>query len=242
MSSVAVLTLIADAFQELNVFLPGESIPAAQGTFALRRLNQILDQWNANPNAAWTERFTSFTLSPGLSPHTIGPTGTFSETQRPTRVTDCRLILNTQTPDVYLPVDLIDRQAYESLTVPDLSTDIPTVVYYEPDWPNGKLFFYPVPDAAYGVRLSLNTLLSNVLSTDTLNLPMGYESALMFTLCESIATGSGTELSPITSLQAARGRAVIFANNVPVPRLNLQQGQQRDDRGCFNYHSRSYDQ
>lgn len=241
MSSTTVELLYGDSLAELNVIQPGASVPAAMGVLCIRRLNQLFDNWNAMREAVWTDVFASFTLTAALTPHTIGPTGaTWAATQRPVTIDAASLNLNTQTPNVYLPIDLIDQQTYESISIPGMSTSIPTALYYEKDWPNGKLFFWPVPNTAYGVRLSYRVNIGVVAAGDTLNFPQGYESAIMLTLAESLATPLGRAVPDETKRLAREARARIFGNNVVIPLLNLRDGQQQDNRNTFNYLSRTW--
>src|SRR5213595_551704 len=44
-SAVSAYDLITDAFAELNVFLPGESVPNGDAQFGLRSLNGLLGSW-----------------------------------------------------------------------------------------------------------------------------------------------------------------------------------------------------
>lgn len=240
---VPVLTVVSEAYQELNVFQPGAPIPAPMSTLALSKLNQIIDLWNAKRAMVWCEVFQSFTLTPSLSPHTIGPTGaTFTVTIRPVSIEGCFLDLQGSSPPNYTPIDIVDYQVYQAISTPGIATSVPTAVYYEQDWPNGKLFFYPIPNAAYPVRFTYRTLLGVVTLSDNLNLPPGYQPAITLTLAEDIATATGREVPAKTAKGAAAARATIAANNTIVPALNLRDGQE-DRRGPaldFNYHDRSF--
>lgn len=235
-------TIIGEALSELNVLQPGASVPTAMAVLCLSKLNQIFDNWNADRQTIWSEIFTPFTLTANLSPHTIGPSGaTWTMTVRPVTLDGCYLNLNTQTPNVYVPIDIIDWQTYQDyISVPGIASSIPTAVYYEPDWPKGKLYFYPVPSTAYAVRLATRTLLADVALTDAVSMPPGYRNAVTLTLAEDIATPLGAEVPAVTSVKARQARARIFANNVQSPSLNLQDGQQRTGTTNFNYLSRSF--
>ena len=240
---VPVLTVVKEALAELNVIQPGASIPAPISTIVLSKLNQIIDNWNAEREKVWAQIFSSFTLVAGLSPHTIGPSGaTFTVVQRPVTLDGCSLNLNALTPNVFIPIDVIDWQLYQRLSVPSIATAIPTMVYYETDWPNGKLFFYPVPNFAYGVRLAIRTLMGVVTLNDNLDLPQGYQSAITLTLSEDSATLFGRAVPAQTTKNALAARLRIGANNTIVPKLDLRDGQQepRSDMSDFNYHSRSF--
>lgn len=240
---VPVLTVVKEAYQELNVIQPGASLPAPLSTLALSKLNQRIDVWNAKRAMVWCSVFQQFTLVPNLSPHTIGPNAaTFTVPIRPVSLEGASLNLNNLTPNVFVPIDLLDAQMYEGLSVPSIATAIPTAVYYEEDWPNGSLFFYPIPNYAFAVRLRIRTLLGMVALSDSLDLPPGYQLGLTQTLAEDIATATGRAVPAQTAKIAGETRAVIEANNTVVPVLDLQDGQQRrhGNPTNFNYHSRSF--
>lgn len=239
---VPVLQVIAEAYQELNVFMPGSAIPPAQGDLALSKLRQLLNYWNAQRHMVWCDVFRTGTLVPNLSPHTIGPTGaTFTVAIRPVSIEGFSLNLNTNTPDVFVPIAIIDSQEYEALSVPGISTSVPTAVYYEADWPNGSLYFYPIPNFAYPVRWrSRMTLADDIDLTDALDFPPGYQLAYTYSLAELLATPSGRSVPLQTAKLAQAARAAIGANNTVIPLLDLQDGQQESKRTTFNYHSRSF--
>ncbi len=243
MPSVPVLTVVKESLSELNVIQAGASIPNSISTIVLSKLNQIIDRWNAQRSKIWCETFHSFTLTPSLSPHTIGPSGaTWTTPIRPVSLEGCFLDLQGTNPPTYTRIDIIDYQAYQALSVPLISTAIPTAVYLEEDWPNGKLFFYPVPNAAYPVRLTFRTTIGVVTLADNLDMPPGYQTAMTLTLSEDSATFLGRAVPLKTSQGAAAARALIGANNTPIPLLDLRDGQQ-ERKGVmtdFNYHSRGF--
>jgi len=242
---VPVLTLIKEAYQELNVFQAGASIPAPQKTLAVSMTNEIIDNWNAERAKVWCEVFLFGTLVPSLNPHTIGPTGaTFTTPIRPVTIEGCSIVLDINTPNVFVPINVVDYQVYQALSVPGISTSIPQCVYYEKDWPIGKLFFYPIPSQNYQVRFTIRTLLGIVTEFDSLDLPPGGKAAMKYTLSEMLSGPSGRELPPSAAKLGREARARFEVNNVIIPQLDLRDGQQQRDNTStnFNYHSREWNQ
>lgn len=236
--------IINGAVQELNTYAPGDPIATDDQTSLLYLLNELLDYWNVKREAVWSEIFTAFTLVPALSPHTIGPsasTPTFTMAVRPVTLDGCDLILDTTTPNVFTPIEVINWPAYKAIPTPGISTAIPLQVYYQKDWPLGKLFFYPIPDFNYGVRLATRTLIDQVTATTPLDLPPGYRRALRLTFAEYIATTFGRQIPDATATQARAARADIFdANTIPLS-LNLHDGQGSGPNvSTFNWLSRSF--
>lgn len=211
--------LVKDALLELGVLNAADAPDAELATIGLNRLNRIVDLWNATREAIYEETFTNYTLTPSLSPHTIGPTGTFVVTVRPVSVEGANLVLNTVTPNNYQTITLRDRLWWLKQAVPALSTDIPTDLYYEPSWPNGKLYFWPVPSTAYAVQIMTRQILSTFTLATTFSLPPGYQDALTLTLAEALAAPLQVGVSPVTRELARKARATIQINNSETPGL-----------------------
>jgi hypothetical protein len=202
------LNICQDALFEIGVLAPGESLQAADGAFALGKLNRLIDNWNAERAAVYSDQFEAYTLVPSLAPHTIGPTGaTFTVTQRPVTIEGASVILDNVTPAVYVPIAVRDAAWWDAQTVPDLTAEFPTDVYYEPAWPNGKLWFWPVPTTAYGVNLMTRIVLAELTLASSFSLPPGYKDAITLTLAEDLASPYGAQISQITREKARDARA-----------------------------------
>jgi hypothetical protein len=211
--------LIKSAFIKLSVLGALDALAPEDAAFGLEELNRILDNWNAERQAVYCTQTTSFTLVPNLSPHTIGPTGSWVMTQRPVTIESLAWLSGQIFTDIEV---YLDPLRYAALAQPSLP-GIPTECFYEPAWPNGRLFFYPVPITAYQVDLLARVQLAGVQLMDNLSLPPGYQDALVLTLCESLMPSyPSAQVSPLLPLQAAKARARVFSNNRPPPRISTQ--------------------
>lgn len=214
------LNLCEDAAREIGIFGEGNSLLSADANFFLGVFNRLLDNWNAERAAVYASAFNTFTLTAGLSPHTIGPTGgTFTLAVRPVSLVSASLILSGGSLPIYKTLNVRDAQWWDAQTVPTLSTSIPTDVYYQPDWPLGKLYFWPVPSTAYQVRLETRVLLAQVALGTTIDLPPGYRDALTLTVAEQACRAFGRPVTPDLASSAAKSRARVFANNDVTPIL-----------------------
>jgi hypothetical protein len=233
--------ICSDALTELNVLGAGETMSAEQADLALGKLQRLFNNWNAERRAVYAAAFLEFTLTPSLLPHTIGPTGaTFSATIRPVSIDGAYLILNTSSPAVNLPITVRDVAWWREQTVPDLTSSVPTDLYYEPTFPNGSLYFWPVPTVAYGVGLQARVLLDDTITLDqSFNLPPGYQDATTLTLAEMLVTTFGRDMPPLLPKEARDSRARVFANNDQTPRLMTadygMQGASGNPRPTWNY-------
>lgn len=215
--------LIRESAQEIGVVGAGGALGAADADFLLQKFNRLLDNWNADRAAVYASAFNTYTLVPDLSPHTIGPTGaTFTLAVRPVSVVSAQLILTDSSPNVNTPITIRDAAWWADQAVPSLETTFPTDLYYQPDWPNGKLFFWPVPQTAYGVQLETRVLLSQVTLNTEISLPPGYRDALTLTLAVDACPAYGRQVPQGLAIAASAARARIFANNDVTPLLATQ--------------------
>jgi len=205
--------MLTETYQDLTLLAAGETLEPSDEAFGILKLTRLLDNWNAERAGVYANRLTTYTLTASLNPHTIGPTGTFVVTQRPVSVDWANLVIS----DVRYPMRIKDAQWWAALTLPLLSTNIPGYLHYEPEWPNGKLYLYPVPAAAYGLELMTRIVLADLALDDTLTMPPGYRDAIILTLGEMIASTYPPAVPNPDA--AAKARARIFANNDELPSL-----------------------
>ena len=203
------------ALFDLNVLAAGEVLGADDAVFLLNELNTYLDELNAERAAVWAEVFTPWTLTGGLDPHTIGPTGTFVVPQRPETLEGARL----QVGATWRPIVRRDRGWFQARATPAPTSSPPTDLFYNPLWPNGALHFVPVPSAAAAIELCTRQLLTELVLTDTFSLPPGYRSMLQKTLAERVAAAYEKAVPPQLARDAAAARARVFAANTEIPRL-----------------------
>ena len=245
-----------DAAIEIGISSPGDELEPDVGQWLFRKLNLLLDTWATRQNFVWAYTFNTYTLVPNLSPHTIGPAAgaTFSVTQRPTRIPKANIILNNVTPAVEVALTPRDRAWWMDQSIKLLPSQQPTDYFYSPDFPNGSIYFWPVPNSAYGARLECWTTINQFVSiTDpiggpnqTVNtVPPGYRNAMMLSLAEDALPGAVKAAHPVLLRNAANARAAVFGLNTQVPNLSTRDagvpgGRESHKETTFNYKSRSW--
>lgn len=222
--------LILDALIEINAIAAGDLPEPATLDFASRALDEIYDDLNATPDGTYSNSFQSFTITPNLQPHTIGPSGaTFTVTVRPIAILGANIVLNTVSPAVRSPLEIRDDAWWLNQRVQGITSTVPTDLYYSADWSlgqsqtgnkNGSIFLWPVATQAYLLELLTASTLTPLTLLQTFSLPPGYQSACRLTLAERLAsplTGHGA--SPDLTTRARDARARVFDNNEEPPRL-----------------------
>ena len=200
--SVTALSIVTDAFETLQVFQPGDSLPAADADSGFRTFNQMLgglsQQGLTMPAVARV--VTPLVAGKGgpSSPYTIG-TGANISTQRPAsqaHVLGAGLLLNTPVPAVELPRTVITDDAYQRIPTKELAGSLFSWVWYNPTFVTagfGTIQLYPVPD---NTTNSLVLYLQQALAafadlTTTYELPDGYEQMLVCNLARALAKPYG---------------------------------------------------
>lgn len=253
--------IITDAFIEIGATPPGEQPSNDEAQWGLRKANYLAGVWQAQEKYVWSYAFTLYTLVANLSPHTIGPdpvapaiapVPTFStgEQPRPVRIVSAAQLLPGGTPNG--PSDLLinirDHRWWAENQVKDITTNVVTDVYYDPENPLGFLYFWPVPNAQAQIRLQFWQTVSQFDAiTDPIGgpggpgtLPQAYASAFMLTLAEELCPGSKIEPSAQLTRSALVARTALFGNNAKSPRMSTQDsGMPRagnsGKRGDFNW-------
>lgn len=218
--------IVQDAFSFLNVFMPGQPIPAVHSAFALRLFNDMLSEWSQRtpmkPVIA-RERFDLVANQGGPdNPYTIGPGGDF-DTDRPSNqgsITAANLILTTTTPEVRVALGIYTDDAYDANPLPGMSNTQPTGLYYNPTYENdlGSIFLCPVPSVAYNdLELFLEKSIAAFANlTTTYYVPDGYPQAFKYNLADRLQAPYGRELPP-----SAQRLAVSTLDTIKRANLNL---------------------
>jgi hypothetical protein len=259
-----VRNVCTNALYEINVVAPGEVPSQLEMAFVLNQFNQLLDSWNTRAERIFAYDLISsfpgvqagggnpaipaapFLFSPGLDPHTIGPYSVGAPTfrvaiERPVRIRNINVLLNNVFPIVRFPLTKRDKDWWATQRLQGIQTSLPTDFYYRPDWPLGSIFFWPVPNYAYGVEIEIETVLVGAPSLDTQFIfPPGYEMAITKTLAELLCAPFEKPPNPILVQAASAARSAVAGLNAEPPRINLDgfgPPSTGKKRASWNYHT-----
>jgi hypothetical protein len=173
------LDMMQASLEQIQVYPPGVTIGAADSARALWVLNNMLDNWSNQKLACYANVEQSFVLQPGVNQYSIGVGGTINKT-RP-------LTINTGPGAAYLmdfnniryPMDVVEQDQWNLISLLTELSDLPTTLFYDPQYPLGLINVFPQPTMQYTVyfdsRLPLIDLVNN---QSTFSLPPGYLEAI----------------------------------------------------------------
>ena len=227
------------ALQEIGVLAAGEVPSAADAELLRRKFNRMVGTWNTQRRFVVYEKHQQFTFGTSQQSYTIGPTGADFTSDRPLRLERVKLVLTASTPDVDLPLENLQVGEYADLSVPTLSSTIPTKIYYEPTFPSGTIYPWPYPTVTSNkLELWWWTKLSEIAEADVTteySLATGYDDALTLSLAEQcLGKIWGVEDDPQLRNRARLARlAISGANSSPLRIATQDTGM--PGAGQFNY-------
>lgn len=211
--------LIKASLRTLGVLASGENPSADEQQEALSSLNRMLGSWSAEGLLIPNRVIEEFTLTIGQGSRTIGTGGNFSTT-RPIEIDEVRLKDVTNSPNFEMRLDVINIQGWADIRQKDLQSNYPTKIYYEPTYPLGTIYIWPVPSAAHKIVIYSKKPISSFASAnDTVSLQPGYEDALVTNLAMKLAPEYGKQTSAELQSDAANSKANIMRMNSKMPPL-----------------------
>lgn len=238
--SVSALELIAAALQEIGALAPGEEPSPGDGGWVLRKLQRLIDRYNARQPMIYNVSFTKYTLQANHSPHTIGPDADFDCIQRPVDIPSVGLLLTNSNPPVEILLNPRDEAWWAAQSVKNLTSTIPTDYYYSPDWPVGQIFFWPIATQVNDVLIQARTILKEITNyNQKFSLPPGYWDAIVYPLAVSLCPSYERAASRELLLLETKAIKAIQTNNIASPRGTTADAGMPGTRthGDFNYYT-----
>jgi hypothetical protein len=187
---MTVQTILDAAFRKNGINLPTDT----QRSEALILLNTMISSWYAESLTVPYSTIDALTLVVGTGSYTIGTGGTFN-TAIPIRIIDA-YIKDSLSVDHFVDISM-NRWEYDAIA-DKTSTGRPTRLYYDPQFPLGRIYFDLVPEDAETLYLisekhlaSFTTILDEITS-----LPEFYKEALVYNLAVRISAEEDTVVSP----------------------------------------------
>jgi hypothetical protein len=181
----------------------------------LRLLNRLMDQWSAEfaPLFNIIDGFTGaptpgWTLTPGTAAYTIGVAGLLGV--RPTQISEIYLLDGNSVSYYLVPItaDEFARLVYK------VAPGRPDRYYANFNEQTIQLTFYPTPAYADQVHCMYQDRMQLFANASTVvNLPPGYEEALIYNLALRLLPALGKQIPPDVASRASWAKGVITLAN-----------------------------
>lgn len=235
--------LIRSSLIKIGVLDAGEPLDPGEGEDAKQNLIQMLDAWALEELLVPVVSVVTKELSSEFSQYTIGSypepkpdplPGNHIETARPEQIVSAfvRDSYNTDTP-----IKTMSVTTFNNINVKD-NVSIPSAMYTRKGWPLNTIAFNCLPLDGYTLHMEVIQPLSDIISaselTEVVNLPPGYEQAIIYNLCIVNSDDFGRQISQAVAITASDLKRKIKRNN-------SRQITQRVDRALLNSNAGTYD-
>lgn len=210
------LDLITASALKLGAIESGESLTADEANDSLDVLNSMLDYWANNKLLVYQIVQSSYTWPASTTSRTIGSGGNFSAT-RPIRIEEGTIFRDSDNADH--PVFVVrERSIYDGIVSKSDQAPFPDILFYDPAYPLGVLYVYPVPSQQLTLLLnSWQTLQSFSALTTDLALPPGYRWLIEHNLAVHLEALFNIGVPDSVVVEANKSMATMErVNNIPV--------------------------
>ena len=242
--SVTVGGIIRSAMRKIGVLAAGEPLPAHEGDDALEVFKQMVDAWTNETLLIPIVGVVTHTLVGDQSEYTIGiypepkPVplpDNHIETARPERIIAAFIRDQYQTDYIQ---EIIDVKTFSRISR-KTNASRPSRFYIREGWPMNTILFEAVPYDGETLHLEVIQPLSEILPvaglTEVINLPPGYERALIYNLCLELAPEWGKQVTPLIATQAVEGKKWLKRNNYRPLVLGMDRAVATQRKGIGTY-------
>lgn len=204
--------IIRTAIEAIGVYAPGENMTAADAARGLRLLNSMMDGWSNENQASYAFLTQSLVLVNNQTRYSIGPDISADvNSVRPLKLVQCYM---TDELGNNYPIAIVQQYEWNEITNKEINGQIPTCVFYDPQFPIAYLNFWPAPYLPWTVSFTSYLQLQSFpnLFTD-LQLPRGYVPALQYNLAIELAPFYGKAVNPVIAELASKYLANIKRTN-----------------------------
>jgi len=141
---------------------------------------------------------------------------------RPLRITNAFTRINTQGSGLDYPIEIVDQKRYVDIGFKAIQAPWPIVLWYNPTFPLGTLFFYQNPSDSAALHLYTDNILTNFTDlTQEVVMPQGYSRFLKRKLARELAPEYGAIWTPQQERLTKEAEDFVKSlNAVPTPVAN----------------------
>jgi len=211
--------ILTRSMRVATVLGAAETMDPNDASDALLALNQMLDAWQAERLYAYQIIERAAPLTAGVGAYTVGPSATIN-VPRPVRI-EWAFTRDTENYDRQLSI--VPDQVWATIFLKSLGNNFPTVLYYEPGFPQGTINLWQLPTTGLTLHFGAWVPLTEFADLNvSVALPPGYELAIVYSLAEYLCIEYEKPISGAMAQKAQMSRANIQQNNLPDPRIGCE--------------------
>jgi hypothetical protein len=185
------------ALRQVGVYGPGDSIDDDDMATAFGWLNDMLDAWKLDQLTMLVREIETWPLVALQEVYTIGPGGNFNRQRPPAGIQAASIMdYNNAAQPLELPIPLLLTNEWQNVPVKQVQSGLPTAGHYEPTYPLGKLYLWPVYNASnIKVKTYIDTALETFAAyTTTYDFAPGYLITIQMNLAVYMAPDFGVDM------------------------------------------------
>ena len=213
-SAATARDLITSALSDMGILAAGETPTADDARDALDALNRLLDQWAAENLTIFTVTRTTHAITSNDNTYTVGPTGDIAIV-RPVFFESIKFQDTSVSPTIEYNLVPHTEDSWAQVRIKELTSVFPNSYYYNPTYPNGTIYLWPVPTSAtLELVLYAWTAVAQLASLSaSMALPPGYARAIVKNLAVDLAPAYEKQPSQLLMEQARESKMIIQRAN-----------------------------
>lgn len=224
-----VLDIVKDALQESGVLTQTEDPSNSEAQTGLKMLNRLVSSWSNNAILQFERVTEEFALTNLGITYTIGSGGDF-DTTRPTKIVEAHVQQN----NVSYSLEIVPDAIYQSVVYKTIG-GLPEMLNYTNEYPLGTINIYPAPSGTYTLFITSEKPLTSYSSlASTVDLPPGWEDALIYNVGVRLASIYGQPVDPRFEALAKQSRASISMNALRNNPLQSQPSVRRTNNNIYS--------
>lgn len=197
--------IIKKAFQKAGILTKTQNPAADEANDALDALNAMLSSWSNDAGMIYQRKWETFPLVGGKLLYTMGTGGDFN-TLRPIKIIECHLTDG----NIDYPCESVNDEIYNHQIQQKTAPGLSYFLNNDNAYPVANIRLWPVPPSSlYSLFMLSEKALNFYNLTDTVDLPPGWERALIFNLAIEICSDYGQEPPDTTVTIAQQSKSLI---------------------------------
>lgn len=181
--------------QKAGIVTKNEDPSADETNDTLDAVNNMLSSWANDSLLVFYRPEESFTLSSGVDSYTIGSGGDF-DTVRPVHMLNAHISLGGIK---YQDLSILNDVTYQRYVDDEVNLGAPIYMNYNNNYPLGTIKLNPIPSAGYELTILSEKPLTSLTLDGVIQLPDGWERAIIFNGAKEIMSEYGQQLDALTN-------------------------------------------